>query len=114
MAFDYEADTAVPDATLRAVCAEMAGKPLKPLTEEEIALREMERKVRRNEWQQREEQRRLEYQQEQAAKAEQEQAEWLAEHRKQEAIRQRERQEQFTRDLHQRELRGHARSASTG
>ena len=104
MAFDYEA-VETDDETVRAVASEMAGGGLKPLTDEEIALRHVEREAWREQARQREEQWRLDREQEQAAKAEQEKAEWLAEHRKAEAIRQRERQEQFTRDLHQRELR---------
>ena len=69
MAFDYEAaDT--DDETVRAVAAEMAGGGLKPLSEEEIALREIEREVRLEETRQREEQWRLEHQQQEAAKLE--------------------------------------------
>jgi len=103
MAFDYEA-AETDDETARRVAGEMTGTPLAPLSPEEVALREIERETQRELYRQRELQVQDEYLREQAAKAEQEKAEWLAEHRKQEATRQRERQQQFDRELHRRDM----------
>jgi hypothetical protein len=105
MAFDYEANEASDDETVRGIASAMAGKPLAPLSPEEIALRELERETQRELNRQREEQWRLDNQKQVAAKAEQERAEWLEEHRKQEAIRQRERAQEIDRLTTQESLR---------
>jgi hypothetical protein len=104
MAWDYEADADVPDETLRAVCAEVAGTVIKPLSPEEIALREVERETRQELYRQQQRQWRLEHEQEQAAKAAQEQAEFLKEHRQREAIRQRQRAVEIDREVNRRGL----------
>jgi hypothetical protein len=104
MSFDYSADD-VDDEKVRAVASEMAGGGLKPISPEEIAQREIEWEIRREESRARQREMDAAHEAERLARAEQEQAEWLSEHRKQEAIRQRERSEHFTRELHQRELR---------
>jgi hypothetical protein len=108
MAFDYEAELAKePDPeAVRRMDEEIRGSyRLPPLTPEEIAKRDLERKTQREEsvrvWRKIES--RLE--REQAAKAEQERAEWLKEHRKQEAIRQRERAVEIDRQVTQQSLR---------
>jgi len=83
--FDYDAPD-VPDEMHRAIVAEMSGSVLAPLSDEEIALREMEREIQRNEYQQREAEIAAAHERERLAKAEQEQAEFLKEHRQREAI----------------------------
>jgi hypothetical protein len=105
VSFDYEAPD-VPTSTVADVVAEISSHGVAPtLTDEEREQRWLDNQIYLAQCRERDEQRRLEYQQEEAARAELEKAEWLAEHRKAEAARQRERQEQFTRELHQRELR---------
>jgi len=101
--FDYDAPD-VPDEMHRAIVAEMSGSVLAPLSDEEIALREMEREIQRNEYQQREAEIAAAHERERLAKAEQEQAEFLKEHRQREAIRQRERTQEIDRLTTQRAL----------
>ena len=106
MAFDYDAELAKPvdEEALRRITEELFGTKLKPLSPEEIAMREMEREIQRNEWQQREAEIAAAHERERLAKAEQEQAEFLKEHRQREAIRQRERAQEIDRLTTQRAL----------
>jgi hypothetical protein len=69
MAFNYEADTD-PDAVISVADDIRGSTALKPLSEEERALRALEQEFRVEENRRWHEQRRLEYQQERAAKAE--------------------------------------------
>jgi hypothetical protein len=101
--FDYDRPD-VPDEVHRAVCAEMAGTKLQPLTDEEIAQREIEREIQRAEYARYEQETAARHERERVARAEQERAEWLAEHRKAEAVRQRERAQEIERLTTQRSL----------
>jgi hypothetical protein len=105
MLFDYDQPD-VPATALADVVAEIKSHGIAPeLSPEELEQRWLANEAWREQCRQRDEQRRLEYQQEQAAKAEAEAAIAAQEAREKAKIAARERSEQFTRELHQRELR---------
>jgi hypothetical protein len=103
MAFDFDADDTSHEI-VRGVANEMAGGGLKPLSEEEIALREIEREVRLEETRQREEQWRLEHQQQEAAKLEAAQRQAAVAAKAERDKAQRERSGQIDRELRRREM----------
>ena len=101
--FNYD-DTDVPDETIRAVCAEIAGERLNPLTDAEIARREIEREIQRMEYARFEQEWAARHERERVAKAETAQRDAAIAAKAERDKAQRERSKQFDRELRRRDM----------